>query len=165
MRWASRVIVAGATPARRACSRAVRSATSAGWSITQRAASCNCGGRPSNPDFSKPTSAASPMIDLYRVAAVPATNVSQEANPIGMFQRRRWGLCPGLQARMPLRPGKESSSPVWAFPQKFRHLRLRLELREIRLARQMRLVARGVDHAQEAERLVGGDAELVPGPG
>src|SRR5262249_53150768 len=42
-------------------------------------------------------------------------------------------------------------------------LRVRLELRQILRGGQLRLVARGVHHAQEAERLPPGGAELMPG--
>src|SRR5262249_53841019 len=42
-------------------------------------------------------------------------------------------------------------------------LRVRRKLRQILRRGQLRLVARGVDHAEEAERLALGGAELMPG--
>src|SRR5262249_614262 len=41
--------------------------------------------------------------------------------------------------------------------------RVRLKLRQILRRGQLRLVARGVHHAEEAERLAPGGAELMPG--
>ena len=49
--------------------------------------------------------------------------------------------------------------------QKRRDRRIGFELPQLRRARQLRLVALRVDHAEEAERLAPGGAELVPGHG
>src|SRR5262245_211557 len=75
--------------------------------------------------------------------------------------------CPSRRLRDAFPPRAESTLCECVLgrlvAQKRGDLRVRLKLRQILHRRQLRLVARGVHHAEEAERLAPGGAELMPG--
>src|SRR5690606_16630577 len=84
-RWASLVIVAGATAARRATSRMERNATSSRWSSSQRAAVWSCGGKSSNADNNRSSTDVILMLELNHRVHIFATIVSMSGHRIGTF--------------------------------------------------------------------------------